>query len=319
MCVVKANAYGHGVKEISKILNKSCRFFGVSNTKEAIELKQIVNKKTNILVLSKTKNYNILIKNNIHITVDSINELIIIERIAKKIGCYAYVHIAINTGMNRIGVSKIDEFNYMLNYIKNCENIKLYGVFTHMFDADQTVNNYYKQINKFKEYINLLSSDVLVHIGGSFCLKQKIPEFVNMVRVGYFLYGYGDAKLKPVMKIFSKVMKIIKVKKNDNIGYGKNIAKKDMTIAIVSIGYADGIPRRISNKGYITIKGVKCKIIARVCMDCLLVDASKIKVDIGDDALVYDCALKFAKWSNTSPYEILTNFNNCRSRTIICS
>ena len=317
MCILKANAYGHGLKEVSQILKDRCNWFGVASVGEAIQLKEYIGDSANILVLSKSDKFNLLIKKDIHITVDTLSELKTISEQVSKMGKTAKVHIAINSGMNRIGVSDLDSFIDMLAFIKQSENINLCGVFTHMYDEDQESNHYQSQIKTFKKFVGLVDSDVLVHIGGSFCLKHKIPDFVNMVRVGYFLYGYGDIHLKPVMQVKSRVVKILDVKQGENVGYGLNTLKQDKKIAIVPLGYADGILRRISNKGNVLISSKKCKIIAKVCMDCIMVDVTKIDVTENAEVTVMYDAEKFAKWANTSAYEVLTSFNGFRASTLV--
>ena len=203
----------------------------------------------------------------------------------------------------------------MVKIINSDDDIKIY----------ENKNHFKRQMAVFYKFVCLVNSPVLVHIGGSYCLKHKIPKFVNMVRVGYFLYGYGSSKLKPVMQIQSKITKIIKVKKGQFVGYGATKLKKTTQIAIVPVGYADGIPRNLSNKGsmYVKIKINKrqhlqqAKIIGKVCMDMLMIDVASTQIALGQKVIILKDAKIYAKLANTSPYEILTNFAKFRGRVIV--
>ena len=315
MVMVKANAYGHGLKNIVDVLKNKVYFWGVANFLEALNLKFLLKRKSNILVVGKTTNFKTLIKNNIQITVDSLQELKIIKKISLKLKRIAKVHIAINTGMNRIGVKNIKEFNKMLNFISKNKTIKLKGVFTHCFDADAKFSHFYKQMKNFKKYVNLLKNkNILIHIGGSFCLTKTIPKFVNMVRIGLFLYGYGSPQLKRAMTITSRVIKKIRANKGEFVGYGNTKLNKNTLIGIVPIGYADGVPLKLSKIAKVTINNQKCKIIGRICMDMLMVDITHKNIKTFDKVIVFNDANYFSKITKTSVYETLTNFGKIRAK-----
>ena len=315
MVMVKANAYGHGLKNIVKILKNKVSFWGVANLLEALKLKFLLKRKSNILVVGKSTNFKNLIKNNIQITVDSLQDLKTIKKISSKLKTTAKVHIAINTGMNRIGVKNIKEFKQMINFITKNKTIKLKGIFTHCFDADAKFSHFYKQMKKFKKYINLLKNkNILIHIGGSFCLTKTIPNFVNMVRIGLFLYGYGLPQLKRAMIITSRVIKKIRANKGEFVGYGKTKLNKNTTIGLVPMGYADGVSLKLSNIAKVTINNQKCKIIGRVCMDMLMVDITHKNIKPFDKVIVFNDANYFSKITKTSVYETLTNFSKIRAK-----
>lgn len=317
MAIVKANAYGHGMRDIATILEKYCDWFGVATFDEAIELSEILNHKKKILVIGKSENYYQLIKNRIHITVDNIEDIHTISKICKLLKKKAYIHIAINTGMNRIGVKTVEEYKAILDEIRINNSIVLVGIFTHMFDSDKKDNHNINQLLEFEKYVNQTNRKVLVHIGGSYCINNFIPSYVDFVRVGYFLYGYGNECVKPVMEITSRIIKIVKCNHGENVGYGSNVLKKNRTIAIVPFGYADGLPQRISNKGYVLVNNTKCRIIAKVCMDSIIVDISKTSAVVGDTVKVLFDAEKIANWAGTSNYEVLTNFGKSRTKSLI--
>jgi len=317
ICVMlKAEGYGHGINNILNLLKNNIKYFGVANKEEALKVRKFC-KTCKIIVVGKTNSYVELIK-NISITIDCLDELITILNVCKKLNMPANVHVAVNTGMNRIGVKTLLEFKDILKFIDENNFIILEGVFTHCFDADKLQSNFYNQMHKFYCFVKeLKDKKILIHIGGSFVLKHKIPNFVNMVRIGFFIYGYGMAKLKPVMSIQSKIIKIINAKKGEYIGYGTHKLKSDAIIATIPIGYADGLTRQASNKYFVEIKHQKCPIIGSICMDMCMVDISKIACKVGDRVNVFNNALCLAKCIKTSPYEILTNFQKLRGKCLI--
>lgn len=311
MAMVKANAYGHGYKQIAKILNNYVEWYGVANEVEAINLRKVTNKK--ILIVGKSLNYEKLILKNISITIDSIDEIKQINKLATKLKCIANLHIKINTGMNRLGIKNLRYFKLMVSLIINSKYLKLEGVFTHCFDADEKENNFSNQMKEFEKYVDYIKDKhVLIHIGGSYVLNHKLPHFINLVRVGYFLYGYGNKYLKPIMTIESEIIEIQDCKKLNFVGYGKTQIKKDKKIAIVPFGYADGFSRSLSKLGCVLINNQECSIIGNVCMDMIMVDITNVNAKIGTKVQVFTDAIKVAKIVKTSPYEILTNFMKAR-------
>lgn len=317
--MVKADAYGHNYKTIINELKNKVKWFGVANECEALQVKKI-DKNNKVLIVGKSADYYNIIKNGISFTIDSTKEINKIINICQKHNLKANIHIAINTGMNRLGVKDLNEFKSMLNVIKqNSDIINLEGVFTHCFDADCKNNHFYEQMQCFYKYVKLVKDkNILIHIGGSFVLKHKIPNFVNMVRVGYFLYGYGKSGLKPVMKVESKIIKILDAKAGEFVGYGKTKLVNDTKVAVVPIGYADGLPRIISNKKYsLQINQQNAYVLGNICMDMCMLDVTNINCKVGDKVICFDNANKLAKVVKTSPYEILTNFQKLRGKTVV--
>lgn len=320
ICVmVKADAYGHNYKTIINELKNKVQWFGVANEQEALQVNKI-DKNNKVLIVGKSADYYNIIKNGISFTIDSTKEINKIINICQKHNLKANIHIAINTGMNRLGVKDLNEFKSMLNVIKqNSDIINLEGVFTHCFDADCKNNHFYEQMQCFYKYVKLVKDkNILIHIGGSFVLKHKIPNFVNMVRVGYFLYGYGKSGLKPVMKVESKIIKILDAKAGEFVGYGKTKLVNDTKVAVVPIGYADGLPRIISNKKYsLQINQQNAYVLGNICMDMCMLDVTNLNCKVGDKVICFDNANKLAKVVKTSPYEILTNFQKLRGKTVV--
>ncbi len=315
--MVKANAYGHGTKQIVMLLKDHVKWFGVANYKEAILVKKYA-PKNKIIIVGKTKEFSKAIKNNISFAIDSFSEVVEISSICEKLNKKAYVHVAVNTGMNRIGIKDFAEFKKIINYCKTNKLIQLEGIFTHFFDSDLKKNHFKQQLDLFKKYILLThSKKLLIHIGGSFVLNYKLPSWITMVRVGFFLYGYGNKNLKPIMSITSKIVKITNCNKNEFVGYGKNQLLNNTLVATIPMGYADGLSRRLSNKYEFLINGKKAKIIGNICMDMCMVDVGSIKCKVGDKVLVCYDVQKIANIVKTSPYETLTNFQSFRGKCLI--
>lgn len=318
MVMAKADAYGHGYKAIVNALKNACKYFGVANEIEALKLKRILTPNHIVLIVGKSNNYEKLIKKGIHITVDNLLEIKRIDAVCKKINTCANIHVAINTGMNRIGVKTLGNFKQILSYLYESRYINIKGIFTHLYNADCKQNDVKIQLDKFSEFIKLVNrKKILIHVGGSYALLHKLPCYVNMVRCGLFVYGYGHKCLKPVMSIESKIIKVTNCKKMDKVGYGNFILNNDTKVALVPMGYADGVPRCVSKNGYVIVNGKKCKILGNICMDMFMIDVTNVDASVGNKVVVLNNAIAFGKYAKMSPYEVLTNFSKARAKCLI--
>lgn len=308
--VVKANAYGHGDKNVVKILDKKASFFAVQNLQEALNVRKYTNK--SILILGYCYDIKMAIENNISIMVDNVETLKQITTIktTKKVK----IHIKINTGMNRLGIKKIKQFKQFLKIIKSNKNIVLEGVYTHCFSAkNKKITK--KQINRFLKFIDKIPSrfNVIKHIGGSNLIYYNLPKQIDCIRVGIMLYGYGDENLKPVMQITSQVVKTFEIKKGEYVGYEEKFRAMQKTkIAVVALGYADGFFKQLAYKKTFLICGKNCKILGPICMDMFMLDVSETNIKVGDCVLIFQNATNWAKILDKTEYEILTNFNQTR-------
>ena len=309
-CVIKANAYGNGVENVVKILNKKTYFFAVQNLQEALIVRKFTNK--TILILGYCYDIKIAIENNISIMVDSVEVLNNIAKINsdKK----AKIHIKINTGMNRLGITKIKQFKQILKIIKSNKNIIFEGIYTHCFSSkNKKITD--KQIYRFFKYVEKIPScyNVIKHIGGSNLIYYNLPTQIDCVRVGIMLYGYGDEKLKPVMQITSKIIKTFEIKKGDYVGYDEKFRATQKTkVAVIAFGYADGFYKQLCYKKTFFICGKNCRVLGPVCMDMFMLDITDTNAKKFDDVLIFDNAQTWAKMLDKTEYEILTNFNQTR-------
>lgn len=299
--VVKANAYGHGIENILPHIDDFVDYYAVNNIIEAQNLLQFT--KHNILLLQDLHYYP-NISPQIHYTLSNLNYDI------STITAPTNFHIALNTGMNRLGILPA-QLHIFLNKLSLNPNIKITGIYSHISDSDNSTRTI-EQINLFNQHTKNLN--LIRHIASSTNFSLYPQSQFDMVRIGLGLYGYSDNNLLPVMSVFAKVIHILKLPANSYLGYGSNFfTTKSTRIAILDIGYADGLPRILSNNGYVLINNTPCSILGNICMNMTIVDISKTKCKLNDTATILTPTLNaniLANQANTIPYEILTNFNN---------
>lgn len=309
--MVKANAYGVGQKQVVEILNEYVDYFGVACFFEAQNVKKYTNKKV-LIVGGLEKDF---IEQDFSYTCHSLQDVEFL--ISKEVELN--IHLKINTGMNRFGFSSLKEFKQAIKKIKKSK-LKLEGVFTHFATSDNFVE---KQMVEFQRFLNVVKNynlNPIIHADNS-VVQEKYNHNLDMVRVGFCLYNQNDEKYKPVVEIKTKVVQINKVKKDDFVGYDyRFVAYGKMKVAVVPIGYADGLDLRLI--GFVlNVKNKKCKIL-NICMDCCMIDVTN--VDIKKEDYIYilnkDNPLKnYAQHLKISEYQVMCNFSNMRARRLIVS
>lgn len=330
MAVVKANAYGHSVGDIAPALDKAgTDWFAVSNIDEAIQLRELGIKK-DILILGYTpaELAEVLANNNITQAVFSSVYAKSLSLEAAKRNVAVKTHIKLDTGMGRIGFDCRDnslcEINEAIAAAK-LKNLEFKGIFTHFAFSDRVDNedNGFtdEQYNRFIDAVNLFKSKGLTpelcHSCNSAATSLDGEKRLDICRPGIILYGLtpsNDLKLKenliPVMTLKSVVSMVKEIRKGDTVNYGRTFkAQKNMRIATVAAGYADGYPRLLSNQGYVLIGGKKANIVGRVCMDQLCVDVTDIpEAKMGDEVILFGKQLpveELADLCGTINYEIV--------------
>lgn len=265
--VVKADAYGRGILKVSDaVIKGGCNYLAVATLEEALQIRT-EKKNTPIICLGVIHKEFLdkCIENDIAITINSLEYLKSILQCNLK---GLKVHIKANTGMNRLGISNIEEFKEAYELLKN-KNIFIEGVFTHIYDASSE-KDYLKQIKLFKEMLDNVpesNSIPIIHVPASEALeKYPKPDFVNGYRLGKIMYGFNvknDLNLESTFKLYSEVIQINELKKGDTLGYNANYtAEKDEKIAVVPIGYEDGIIRKNTGR-YVYINNHKFEIVRR--------------------------------------------------------
>lgn len=333
MAVIKANAYGHGDVEIARTLSDlGVNKWAVSNIEEACRLREH-GVKGDILILGYTPIQNISILEE-----NDITQAILSEEYAKLLyehECKAKCQFAIDTGMNRIGLNADEPYKSIeiIRYYSN--KLNLNGLFTHLCVADvnNIVNNEFthNQIEKF-EYIADSVHDLKlenIHCLNSAGGLWKKSKYDSLVRLGIILYGlkpdYENILpngIKPAMNWKSIVSMVKTVKKGETIGYGCSFkASRDMRVATIPTGYADGYNRLLSNRGHVLINGKKASIVGRICMDQFMVDVSEIpEVEMGIEVqLLSDSynADDMAQDIGTIGYEIVCNISKRVTRVYV--
>lgn len=300
MAVIKADAYGHGAVEIADFLADKVNWFGVATVEEAVELRKN-GCKLPILILGTfmPEDMDVIVGNGITGAITDMERAVALNQAAADAGKIVDVHIKIDTGMSRIGFAPTEDSVKTVLEISKLENINISGIFSHFAKADEVDKTDAKhQLSMFSDFIAELESSGLVipikHLANSAGIMEMDCTF-NMVRMGIMLYGlYPSAEMKrdyelhPAMKLISHISYVKEIDKGTGISYGHTFtADKHMRIATVPVGYADGYPRCLSNKGNVLINGKRCPIVGRICMDQFMVDVSDISnVSVGDEVVL---------------------------------
>ena len=330
LAIVKADAYGHGAVGVARAIQNDVDYFGIAELGEAVELRGAGVEKP-ILVLSYTSpyQYETLVKHELTQTIFNYDDAVALSEAAVKLKKIARVHIAVDTGMSRIGFFCNNESVETVKRINDLPNIYIEGIFSHYACADcverETTR---KQTEVFKNFINELENRGMYipikHMCNSAGLLTVDEQF-NMVRLGSVMYGLypdeyvndGSVDLVPAMRIVSHVSHVKEVPAGSGVSYGHTyFTDKPTRIATVCIGYADGYSRSLSNKGRVIINGEYAPVIGRVCMDQLMVDVTGLSsVSVGDEVTVLGTdgensitAEEIAELTDTINYEVVCQF-----------
>lgn len=334
-CVVKADGYGHGAVMLSQVYEKlGADFFAVSNIDEGIELRD-AGCTLPILILGYTPvtDASRLAQYNISQAVFSLGYAQALSDECTKAGVSVKIHIKADTGMSRIGFM-CQQFPRDDNSIKEiCEacalpNLIPEGLFTHFCVSDEGAEGReftQKQYDNFIYVRKALESEGLnieiCHCSNSGAIEDYGDTYCDMVRAGIILYGlapspklFGKLNLRPAMTLKTSVAYVKELKKGADISYGRTFtAPKDMKIATVPIGYADGFVRSNAENGYMLVNGQRAKIVGRICMDQTMLDVTDIDyVEQGDEVVVFGTgehgeptADLIAKNTDTINYEVV--------------
>ena len=315
--VVKAFGYGHGDLEIAKKLEKLGVYaLWVTDFEEAINLRK-GGVKTKIIVANPgSKSYNEIIKYKIDVIIYNHKMLQLYISNKKPVN----VHIKFNTGMNRYGFDK-EDVPALASLIKKNPHLNILSTCSHLSDSENEVSKKFakKQINLFKQissnFNNLIEKKTLSHILNTYGVLNHSSDCLDAVRIGIGLYGCTKNKfLSPIASLNSVITQTRKVKQGESIGYGSSfICEKDMQIAVVPIGYADGLNRGLSNKvGSVVLHNKNCPIVGKISMGTLTIDITNLNAYEGDIVEIFgvnNSILSIANSISTIPYEILSCLN----------
>jgi alanine racemase len=337
MLVVKANAYGHGLAEVSKALAGKADYIGVAVLEEGILLREL-GIVSPIIVLGGIWQEQIhrYLQYNLTLTASSIERLQQINAAAGQMNLKAKVHLKIDTGMERIGVHYYSAQSLQENALK-CSNVEVEGIFSHFANADSDDLTHARlQLNRFHEVLRFYDRHSLPmpmrHIANSAAVLQLPESYLDMVRPGIMLYGLYPSpatprtvEVQPALAWKSRVVYFKVVKSGHPVSYGSTWqSNHDVRVVTVPVGYGDGYFRSMSNRAQVIIRGKKYRQIGKICMDQLMVNIEGDSSYNGDEVILLGesggeriTVEDLAEWAGTIPYEILTNINTRVPRVYI--
>jgi len=337
MAVVKADGYGHDSTLVSEYAIKGgASQLGVATLKEGIKLRSFGVKKP-ILILGNLYTKRDLIisfKNDLMPTISSIRECLVCNNIGKHFGLKFSLHLKVDTGMSRLGFES-NKFVQQFEKIKSFENISIEGIYSHLSSADednaldsQSITQLQRlKYNELLKQINLdRNNEIKIHLANSAGMLLSKDFHFHMVRVGLSMYGYSplakidkNLLLKPALSLKVKVAFIRTIDKGVSVSYGgKFVSHRKTKLAVLSIGYADGVPRNLSGKINVIHNNKFYPQVGSITMDQMMVDitvSNEIKVGstmvlLGSDGDKIISPLEWARKSNTIPWVILCSFKN---------
>jgi len=337
MAVVKADGYGHDAKVVSEFaIRGGASQLGVATLKEGLKLRSSGVKKP-ILILGNLytkRDLIICFKNDLMPTISSIRECLICNNIGKHFGLKFPLHLKVDTGMSRLGF-EYNKFVQQFENIKSFDNISIKGIYSHLSSADELNSLNPKSITqlqrqKFQELLKQINVDrnknIKIHLANSAGMLLDKNFHFHMVRVGLSMYGYKpfsklnkNLLLKPALSLKVKVAFIRTIDKGVSVSYGgKFVSQRKTKLAVLSIGYADGVPRNLSGKINVIHNNKFYPQVGSITMDQMMVDitdSNEIKVGstmvlLGSDGDKTISPLEWARKSSTIPWEILCSFKN---------
>lgn len=303
LIAVKANAYGHGAVEVSRMAAEiGVDFLGIATVPEAMQLRQAgIN--LPILKFGPTffEEIDSAIHNDVTLPICNNESALETQQVSANLKKKSPVHIKVDTGMGRVGIPAEQAINLARLIEFKCPNLYLQGVFTHLPVSDSVEQAYtIEQVKRFRACVDEIEHGIerkleLAHCANSGAVLGHPDAWMDMVRPGIMIYGYYPDKttprtiaLKPGLSFHSRVSFIKKVAKGESIGYGRTwFAPQDTWIATIPVGYADGFNRLFSNSGRVLINGESFPIVGRVCMDQTMADLGpETQVRVGDPVVL---------------------------------
>ena len=328
VAVIKTDAYGHGAVRIAKLVEPYPYIWGfaVAAVSEGLELRAAgITKPILILGYTFEEDYEAMIQNGIRPAVFTERMAEAFDAAAARVGKRAPIHIAVDTGMSRIGFADTAESILTVKKISGMGHLSIEGAFTHFARADETDKQAaMRQMHRFIDFCDAMEASgvhgFLRHCSNSAGILELPMANMDMVRAGITIYGIypsdevsREIPLAPVMELKSHVVYIKMIEPGTAISYGGTfVAEHPMRIATIPVGYGDGYPRSLSNCGYVLIRGKKAPILGRVCMDQFMVDVTDIEAELldevtllgrdGDAEITVD---ELGALSNRFPYEFV--------------
>jgi alanine racemase len=322
VCMVKAFGYGAGSYELAKTLQEyRCDYLAVAVADEGADLRKEGISIPIIVMNPEFSSFNVLFENLLEPEVYSFRLLDAMIKETERRGITSYpIHIKIDTGMHRLGFQP-EDIPEIGNRIKEQSGVVVRTVFSHLAGSDSARLDDFtrQQFSKFEKAAaaleNGLQQQVIKHILNSAGIERFPEHQMDMVRLGIGLYGVsasGQNGLRNVSTLRTTILQIQQVPAGDSVGYGRmSFVNRDSRIAIIPIGYADGLDRHFSNgKGEVVINGKRCPVIGNICMDACMIDVTDTEAKEGDSVIIFGEELPVSELSDklkTISYEILTS------------
>ena len=331
LTVVKADAYGHGLKQIAALLMQSgTDIFGVANLAEARAVRS-VGKGWPVLMLGALlpEEFEPAVRDKVRVTVSTLAEAHALSGVATRLRLKAVVHLKVDTGMGRLGVS-VDGAVSLAAAVQALPGIELEGIYTHYASAEDDAAFSQEQSKRFRAVLDVLKAGgtnlSLVHANNSAALLHQPETNHGMVRPGLLVYGVvpegrrTEASglrrwLKPALTWKARVALVKEIPKGTSLSYGRTfIAPRRMRVATLTVGYGDGYLRSGSNRAEVLLHGKRCRVLGRITMDQMMVDVTRVDAAVASDEAVligrqgsHDItAGELAAWCGTIPWEALT-------------
>ncbi len=333
LAVIKANAYGHGLPEVAQALSDDVQLFGVANLQEALAARAVVPHPVVILGPALAAEREGIVAGGFVASVSSFAEA---QAFAQTAGNRAaLLDCVIDTGMGRMGLHETNAIAE-LKRIRELPQVALHSVSTHLPAADEDAPYTREQLGRFRRLVGQIRREVpgdyLIHASPSAGLLGFTGSGFDMVRPGLMLYGISplpefQSRLWPVMTLKARVALVREVPAGASISYGRTfIAPRAMRVATLSVGYADGLPRAVSNRGaMVLIGGRRCAVLGRITMDLTMVDVSELpQVQSGDEVVLFGrqgdaeiLASEVAQLASTIAWEVFTGIGSRVARVYV--
>ena len=339
MAVVKANAYGHGALTIAPALSERVDWLAVDSVDEALELGIAhVNKPILILGHTPADPLELVVRNGFRQIVFRRDTAAALADIAEVLDEPAYVHLKIETGLHRLGVP-LEELPSFARFVAGLDGVVVEGVYTHFADVEDPASSFYEeQLDRLSAALDIVRANglepSLVHASPTAGALLHDQRSMKLARVGIGLYGVWpspetrgaapDLELKPVLTWKCRIVQIQSVPAGASVGYDRTYrASSERRIAVIPVGYYDGLDRKLSGRGAVLVRGKRAPIVGRVAMNMTMIDVSETGAEedeevvlIGEQGSESITAEELGSWSGTIAYEVLARLSRDLVRTI---
>lgn len=329
LSMVKADAYGHDASAVAKTLaEEGSDAFGVATLEEGLEIRnETIESPILVLAGAYPEQVDQFLRHRLTPVVCETDGLRNLDAAVRSQGAILNVHLKVDSGMGRIGflATEVDSW---LPELKKLKAVRIDGVFSHFAHAESVDGSYTRrQMELFEQVVHRLHEQgckpTLTHLANSAAVITLPSSYFSMVRPGLMLYGIypspamlSQVNLKPVLSWKTRILQLKRLPKGSSISYGQTfVTERESFIGTLPVGYADGYPRLLSNRGAVLVRGQRVPVVGRVCMDLTMVDVTDIReVKQGDEVVLLGqqgeeviSADEMAQWANAISYEILTS------------